>query len=220
MYSLIRKLLLILISLLSWGISEKTEATWTFELFGGSVYSFRTPLIIRQSGYDNIRLNARYETKTFKPPLYYDLRIARWKDSHAWELEFIHQKLYLRNRPPEVQNFSITHGYNLFTLNRAWMHRGFIFHLGAGIVITHPETTVRGMRHSEGGGLFNEGYYISGPTILLAIERRFYLRKELFATVEGKITGSYTRIPIQDGGADVTNLTVHGLLGLGYNLKV
>jgi len=82
-------------------ISEEAEAAWTFEFFGGSVYNFTTPLIIRQSGYDNIKINARYKTKPFELPIYYMLRIARWKENGAWEFEFIHQKLYLENKRPK-----------------------------------------------------------------------------------------------------------------------
>ncbi len=207
--------LVLIISIVAF--SEVTGTAWTIELFGGVVHNFTTPLTIRQSGYEDIKLNARYETKPFEFPLYYDLRLAKWKENSAWELEFIHQKLYLRNRPPEVQRFSITHGYNLLHINRCWRHRGFILHLGAGVVIAHPETTVRGRRHSEGEGLFNEGYYISGPSIQVAVERRCHLGKNLFITVEGKLTGSYSHIPIQDGVADITNVTIQGLLGLGYD---
>ncbi len=196
-------------------MSEDSNATWTFVFFGGSAYNFETPLTICQSGHNNIGLNARYETKPFELPIYYGLRIARWKESCAWELELIHHKLHLKNRPPEVQNFSITHGYNLLTVNWARKHKGFISHLGAGVVITHPETTVRKKRYSEKVGLLNRGYYISGPTMQVAVEKRLYSWKRLFATIEGKLTGSYARIPIHDGSADVPNVVIHGLFGLG-----
>ena len=211
-YKMIAPIVLVIVS-----IPENSDATWIFELFGGSVYNVTTPLHIRQSGYDEIKLNARYETEPFDPPLYYDMRIARWKNNCGWEFEFIHQKLFLENEPVEVQNFSITHGYNLFTINRGWKHKVFILHVGAGIVLTHPETTIREKRYSETKGIFHKGYYISGPVIQGAIGKRFNFYRNLYLTIEGKLTGSYTRIPIQGGNAIVPNVAIHGLFGLGYS---
>lgn len=206
------------IVLLFVGMYGEVEATWTVEYCGGTVYNFRTPLTIRQSGFDDITLHARYETRPFELPPYYSLRLARWKENRAWEFEFIHHKLYLRNKPPAVQIFSITHGYNILMANRAWEYRDFIFHLGAGCVVTHPETTVRDRRYSEKRGLFHKGYYISGPIIQAAAGKRFSFGRKIFVTIEGKLTGAYTRIPVEDGAADVTNVTVQGLLGVGYHL--
>jgi len=49
-------------------IPENADAPWIFELSCGSVYNITTLLCIRQLGYDEIKLNARYETKPFGPP--------------------------------------------------------------------------------------------------------------------------------------------------------
>ncbi len=192
------------------------HATWTFGVLGGSVYSVRTPLTIVQSGFDAIDVRARYEGKPLEPPPYYVLRIGTWKGRRGWELEFIHEKLYLKNKPPEVQRFSVTHGYNHVLLNRAWRTKEFVFRLGAGIVIPHPETTIRGRRHSERKGLLEHGYYLSGPSLQTAVGRRFRISSRLIGVAEGKVCGSYARIPIQDGHADVTHVAIHGLIGLGY----
>ena len=81
-------------------------------------------------------------------------------DNHAWEFESLHQKLYLSNRPDEVQKFAISHGYNINMLNYALSKYGFIYRIGGGFVMTHPETQVRGKRLEDEGG-FN-GFYISG----------------------------------------------------------
>lgn len=197
--------------------SVKAEDRWAFEVFLGSAYNFTTPLYISQSGYDDIELNAQYDTKPAEGSPYYAWRISRWKENRAWELELIHHKLYLRNKPPEVQHFEISHGYNLLTVNRAWDKKGFVYRIGAGVVITHPETTVREKGLSTHKGILNKGFYISGFTGQVAAGKKFYLLKKLFANIEGKFTASYARIPIEDGDADVPNVAVHGLFGLGYD---
>jgi hypothetical protein len=189
--------------------------TFSVQLFGGTAYNFRTPLVIRQDGQDTIRVNADYDTKAFDPPMYYAVRLGWWKEDRAWEVEMVHHKLTLQNGPPEVEHFSVTHGYNLLTVNRAWKKEWFIWRLGAGVIITHPESDIRGSEFEQNGGIF-DGYYISGPTVQIAVEKRISLWKGLFASLEGKFTASWARVPVKEGSADVPNAAVHGLLGLGY----
>ena len=124
--------------------------------------------------------------------------------------------MFLENALTEIQNFSITHGYNLFIVNRGWNHKRFILHGGAGMIIAHPETTIRKKRYSEKKGIFHKGYYISGPVIQGARGKRFYFYRKLYFTIEGKLTCSYTLIPIKDGNAIVPNVAIHGLFWLGY----
>jgi hypothetical protein len=186
------------------------------QLFGGAAYNFRLPLVIRQDGADNIRLNAEYDTKAFETPMYYSARLGWWQDNRSWELELIHHKLTLENKPPEVEHFSITHGFNLLTVNRAWKTPRFIWRLGVGVVITHPESTIRGKTFEQNGGIA-DGYYLSGPTTQIAVEKRFYLYKNLFVSIEAKYTLSWVHVPIKDGSADVWNSAVHGLFGLGFD---
>jgi hypothetical protein len=199
-------------------VASDAWAEWTLELRGGSAYNFRTPLTIRQSGHEHVRLTARYETRAFEPPLYWDVRAARWSGDQAWELEFIHHKLYLENNPPEVEHFSVTHGCNLLTVNWARRHKGFILRVGGGAVLAHPESVVRGMKHKEDRGLLGKGYYLSGPTIQTAVERRLGLGKRFFAALEGKLSAAYCRVPVSGGNADVATVAFHALFGLGCNL--
>jgi hypothetical protein len=209
--------LILLFILSSPAIPAWAEGPWSVEVFGGSSYSFPTPLRIRQYGYPDIDITARYETKPFEKDPYYAWRIGYWQGNKAWELELVHQKLYLENKPAEVQEFQITYGYSLLTINRAWESEGLIYRLGMGVVITNPSTIVRGQEDSHEGGLFDQGYYVSGPTIQAAADKRFYLAKDLFFSVEGKLTASYARITISGGYAQVPNAAVHWLFGLGYD---
>jgi len=194
----------------------EAQDTWTVELSGGDAYCFKTPLTIRQSGSEDIEVTAKYATHSFTAPIYYSIRLAMWQNNRAWELELVHLKIELANKPAEVQRFEISHGYNLFTVNRVWASRKYIFRLGAGVIISHPESTVREQSFNEHQGIMNKGYYISGPTIQAAVGRKFYMNQHVFFAAEGKFTGAYARIPIEDGHATVPNVAIHGLLGLGY----
>jgi hypothetical protein len=84
------------------------------------------------------------------------------------------------------------------------------------VVVTHPESTIRGKTLSEERGMFSSGYYVSGPTVQASMEKRFPVWKGFFAALEGKVTASYARVPVEDGHADVPTAAVHGLFGLGY----
>ncbi len=196
-------------------IPAGANAAWTLEAFGGSAYSLPSPLSIHQHGQERIYLMARYQTKPLAGSPYYAWRVAKWRDEQAWEFELVHHKLYLTNNPPEVQHFEVSHGYNLITINRACVRGNLVWRYGVGVVASHPETTIRGQELPWGDGL--NGFYISGPTVQLAIGRKFPLRGGLFAVVEGKWTASYATIPVRDGNAYVPNMALHWLIGLGYD---
>jgi hypothetical protein len=190
---------------------------WSFQLFGGAPYNFNLPLTVHQSGFPDLHVTGNYDSRPFEVPYYYAWRIGAWKETEGWELELVHNKLYLDDKPPEIQEFSISHGYNLFTANRAWERKGFIFRAGLGVVITHPETTIRGRSFPQDGGL-SGGYYLSGPTVQCAAEKRFRLWRWIIGSLEAKLTASYARIPVEGGHADVPNVAIHGLFGLGLEL--
>lgn len=188
---------------------------WIVQIGTGTAYNFKTPLHIEQDGEEDIDVNAQYETRAWSTVApYYNLKIGRWKGDHAWEFESLHHKLYLSNKPNEVQKFHISHGYNLNTLNYALKKHGLIYRIGAGFVMTHPETKVRGKSKEDDGGW--NGFYLSGVTGQLALEKRLWLSKALFLSLEGKFTASWARIPIADGHADVPNAALHGIVSAGY----
>jgi hypothetical protein len=191
-------------------------AGWIIQLSTGSSYSFPSHLTIRQDGEKDIDLTAEYETKAWATQApYYDLRIAKWKNDTAWEFESLHQKLYLKNKPDEVEHFSISHGYNFNMLNYALSRYGFIYRAGIGFIMTHPETKVRGKRLEDEGGI--NGFYISGAGGQLAVEKRYYTTDKLSLSLEVKFTAAYAEIPIADGTATVPNYAAHGLIGIGFD---
>ena len=192
--------------------------SWEVAVAGGAAHNFRTPLHIEQNDLADLEVDARYRTEPFHPPVYYDIRVSTWQNDKGWELKFTHHKLILDNLPPEVQRFSITDGYNLLTANRLWLVHGLALSIGAGMVITHPESTVRGIPYPENKGIFNKGYYISGPLAEAAVAKRLYFADRWFILGEGRITASYVEVPLAHGEARLTNVTLHGLLGVGFKI--
>jgi hypothetical protein len=185
------------------------EEGWTFQTSLGVVENLETPLTIRQSGFPDIELDADYETRPFESPFYYSLRAGRWSGRGGWELELIHLKLYLQNRPPEVQQFSISHGYNLVMVNRGWDVRRLILRAGVGAVVAHPETTVRGRP-------LEDGYHVTGPAVQVAAEKRLNLGERWFLGLEGKVSAARANVPVAGGEAEMPSVAGHLLVGLGY----
>lgn len=196
--------------------AARAQTGWRFELAGGFALNAPTRLRIRQAGQPDLDVTARYASRSFASPLYYALRVGRWVGGRAWEIEFIHHKLYLQNRPAAVQQFEVSHGFNLLTINRALPLGRAVWRPGLGIVLAHPESMVRGRPFDTSGGLLGWGYYVAGPAAQLAVSRRFDVADRLFVSAEGKVTAARARVPVNDGSARLTNLALHGLIGVGW----
>ena len=191
---------------------------WMFEGFLGGAWNVSTYLTIVQKGYTDISLKAEYEERTFEGFPYYDLRLSRWSNDRAWELELVHHKIYLANPSAEIQRFSISDGFNIIAINRAWDVKKIIWRLGAGVVLTHPESTIRGSAFDEHKGLFAAGLYFSGVALQAAVGKQAKLWRGLFLSFEGKVTVSFVQVPIHSGHADLSNVAFHILAGLGYRI--
>jgi hypothetical protein len=193
----------------------EAKPSWVLQLSTGTAWQARTRLQIEQQGEPDLEFNAHYETLPFTSGApYYALRIGRWEGGAAWEFETHHHLVTLVDGPPEVQEFKITHGYNLNTVNRAWLAGGMVWRVGAGVVITHPESLVRGKRFAGEG--FANGFYLSGACAQISLEKRLALWKGLFLSLEGKVTGAWARVPVESGWATAPNVALHALAGLGY----
>jgi len=199
--------------------SITAQSRWSLELHGGEVYNVPLPLTISQQGYPDIKLTARYNTEPFTLPIYYDGRISRWQDGKSWELEMIHHKLYLDNTTSEVPKFNISHGFNLFFVNRGFERKSFRYRAGAGVVVTHPESNIRGREFGESTDDNDMGYFLSGPAINLAVNRPFYLGKRFYINAEAKTTVAYGSVKIAQGRSDVYNIAFHLLLGIGMDFE-
>lgn len=195
------------------------QRSWTAQTSVGQAYCFKTPLVIKQSGYEDIRLKADYRTQCWQFPLYYSWKIGTSNSNHGWEVELTHLKIHLQNNPPEVQSFSVSHGYNITTLNHIWDLNAIILRLGAGVVITHPESVVRDLKINQFEGLFNRGYYLSGASLQIAVEKRIYLAGNFFLSMEGKATTGIAKVLICEGHAIVPHAGLHAQIGLGYSFR-
>ena len=201
------------------GSAAGAQVAWRIEGALGAGHSFGSTLKIEQSGAPPIEIDAAWEGRSFESPLYYAWRVSRDSGPRAWAVRFIHLKAYLENTTPEVERFSVSHGYNLLTLERGFERKGFWLWIGAGIVIGHPESTVRGLTRTENeGGPFGGGYVIRGPTLAVAASRRLAFGGRVGFVAEGRFAWSRARVPIAEGEASVPNTSVHALLGLELRL--
>lgn len=191
-------------------------ADWSFQAAVGFPFDFSLPLTIRQSGEAPIRVHPHWKARSFELPLYWDLRVARRSGGGEWSLDLLHHKLYLVNPPPEVEDFTISHGFNvLFASHAREVARDTWARAGAGLVIAHPESTVRG-RTFEGGGPLGGGYYPAGPVLVLGAERRFFPAGGLFFSLQGLAMAGWARVPVAGGSATFPDLSVHALGGIGF----
>jgi len=196
-------------------------ARWVVQLATGTAWQARSPLRISQDGEEDLDFRAKYETRPFTSGApYYSLRLGRWREGRAWEVESHHHLVTLTDGPPEVEGFSITHGYNLNTVNRAWEGGGLVWRLGAGVVVTHPESVVRGKAFGDQGAdghlHLSNGFFLSGVCAQGAVEKRFPVGGGFALTTELKATAAWARVPVADGDAAVPNYALHALLGLAY----
>jgi hypothetical protein len=195
------------------------DASWGAQLFVGVPLNFRTPLVIRQRGEPDLRVRARWATRPFERPLYYGVGVFRRAGGREWSAELVHHKLYLRNPPPEVQDFSVSHGYNLVLLGHGVeVSPGVWARAAAGVVVAHPESTVRGRTLPQTGGPFGRGYHLDGPALSLGLEGRVPVGDRLRVAVGGRLTGGYAVVPVEGGSARVPNVALHATAGVAGDL--
>ncbi|HYG68463.1 MAG TPA: hypothetical protein VD838_12410, partial [Anaeromyxobacteraceae bacterium] len=197
------------------------DPSWGVQVLVGGPLNFRSPLTIRQDGEPRIRVSrARWRTDPFRAPLYYAIGVFRRSGDREWALELLHQKLYLEDPPPEVERFSISHGYNLVMLSRGFRQAdGLWARVSAGAVIAHPESTVRGRAYPEDRGLLGLGYHLSGATIGVGVQGRLPADTLLHGVAEARLTASYAEVPIAGGHARVPSVSLHLLAGPGVETE-
>ncbi|MFO7616444.1 MAG: hypothetical protein R6V75_04265 [Bacteroidales bacterium] len=215
-----RKLIFLVVILALAVPGGRSQVLWTVNLNAGAPVNIPVPLHISQSGHPDISLLARWSSDPFMLPFYWMWRIGRINNDRGWEFEAIHHKLILENRPPEVSEFRITHGFNLLFVNRSYHDRWLNWRYGAGVILAHPENRVREQQLNEQLGLFNRGYYISGPALNVSVNRPFYPSRLFFANLELKATAGVAFVPVHAGRATVGHLSVHLIAGLGYGFLV
>lgn len=191
-----------------------TQASWTFEVMGGSSVHAAIPISITQEGYPVLKLTPLWKTHPFEEAPYYSWRVGKWDRDTAWEFELIHDKMILGNPTSEVTHFEVSHGYNYLLINRAAKLDTRVLRLGAGLILSHPESTVRGQAFGDFD--FLQGFYISGVGAQAGVQYNVQVYGPVYLLAEAKLTGAWARVLVAGGSADVPALALHGLLGLGY----
>ncbi len=209
------------------GTNAAPKDGWELAFYLGTSFSKNESLTIKQDGFPDITLeNVEFETRPFDSPPYYGIRLGKWRNGRAWEVEHIHQKIYVDELPADVQHFEITDGYNLFLFNRAWQLKkyGLNTRLGIGPVIAHPQITVRNMtNHKSGGGAIpmiwdsDSGYQWAGAGIQAGLEKEFRLNNNWLFSIEGKLSHANADIDIAGGSVNVPNTAVHLVGGVKYD---
>jgi hypothetical protein len=209
---------ILLLSLAALLAPAPASGAWALELSGGAAANLRTRLEFDLDGAPAIRMRPRYETRPFEDSPYYAARLSCGSERGAWELEFIHHKLYLkeRDRTAEVSNFEATHGYNLILLGRSVRRYGLLWRTGLGFALVHLEGTVRGAPIRVRDGLFGGSHSLEGPAGQIGVGKPFRVSPRLFLSTEAQLTGTYARVSIDGGRVAVPNLALHGRVGLGY----
>jgi hypothetical protein len=190
------------------------------ELFGGVAFNVPTSLTVRQAGADDLELTAHYRTRPFQQPVYWSVRLFWQRVSTSWAIQFMHHKLYLDNNPPEIQHFEVTHGFNILTVQHAWRRPNFSLRLGAGVVLPNSDSVVRGQSYADGGSGLGSHYKIGGPALMAGVGKQFSLNRHFFVSTEGQLTAAWATVTVAEGEADVFNLALHFLLGIGYGFQL
>ncbi|MCX6225650.1 MAG: hypothetical protein NTV01_13020 [Bacteroidia bacterium] len=199
--------------------SVSGQVRWAVEYGMGLAVNMQMPLTISQNGKQDVSLLADWSAESFQLPYNWMWRIGRWNNGKAWMFETVHHKMALRNLPENVQWFSITHGFNTLTLNRAWEIKKVILQVGAGGVLAHPESTIDNQVFNEKSGLFKLGYYLTGPVFMTSVARPLRICNGFLINFEGKITVGYAKVPIVDGTAQLFHLAFHLYAGLGLSVR-
>ena len=191
-------------------------ASWELEGRLGGAWNADLPIVLQQQGHEELSLTADWRTRAFDPPLYYGWRVTAWQGERGWAIDLVHHKLHLEEPPPEVGSFTISHGYNLLTLQRLFARDRWRYGAGLGTVVAHPESEVRGLVFAENEGLFRDGYYVAGVTVATLAGRTLAIGSRFLVTTEARLTWSSARVPIAEGNARVPNLALHGTVGLSW----
>ena len=202
------------------------NVTQGFFLKMGSAYNVKTDLKIKQYGYDVIDIDGDYETKPHQLPPYYAIGLSSFdkKKQKGWQVYLIHHKLYWVGEHSDIQDFTITNGYNLigYDISHSLHSDGqmdFNLLIGGGIVMTHPESKVRNQKFDEHGGFKGpdtDGYFVSGIFIKSGVE--LLIGKNTFvwaSSIETSIANA--SVPIAGGLAEVPNIAFHFQSGIRLN---
>lgn len=195
-------------------VANPASAQTTLTVFMGSSAHAPLAVVFDLKDQDNVYINKpQWETKPFYEAPYYSIRVGHGR----WDVELIHDKMYLMNPEDPIEHFEVSHGYNLLLLNRAHGDGPITWRTGLGIVVAHPESTVAGQKLGYGYELMN-GFHISGPAGQVSVAYTRDLVGPFFFAAEAKGTVAWARVPVYNGWATVPHAAAHLLAGIGVRL--
>ena len=188
------------------------QAEWSVELLIGDAFNPTSRTQIHHAQTSPAPFGGDYETRGLEGPMHYAWRATRWYENRGWELQLLHHKLYLRNRPPGVEALAISHGFNIVTLGRAYARDPWRFRLGLGPVIAHPEARI-------GGISYGSGYELAGAAALGSVGATFELTPRW--SIAGEIAATFGYADVHPDGEpalrfSVRNPAIHAQFGIGY----
>lgn len=190
--------------------AQADRSGFALQAFGGFVLNLPTTLKIDQTGQPPLEFRAEWESRPFEQPFYWAVR-ARWRRADdGFEVQLLHHKMILKNPPPEIDNFEVTHGFNTVTAHYVKTFGWLDARAGAGVVLPHPESVVRGRHHEA------SDYVLEGPVLLVGVGTEYVVADHLLLAAEMQFIAGRATVTVHDGRADVTSLGFHGLFGVGY----
>jgi len=189
--------------------AQAPEPSLVLHGFGGVPINLPSSLKVNQDGHDSFRHDATWESRPLEQPLYWAVRVRWQRDDHGLELQLLHHKMYLRNNPPEIQHFEVTHGFNILTVNYVAWTAPVNLRLGLGAVLPSSDSTVRGLSHNA------HRYKLAGPAIMVGTGWEKHLSRHFLVAAEGQIIGAWADVDIAKGQARVRSIALHLLLGVG-----
>jgi hypothetical protein len=188
------------------------DASWSVEALIGDAYNLDSRTSVVHPSLGTVSLDGEYETRGFEGPVHYAWRVARWKEGRAWELQLLHHKLYLQDPPAGIDALSVSHGFNIVTLNRAFDYAGWRPRVGIGPVITHVEATIA-------GSTYDGPYELAGAAVLVGLGKTVAITSGFY--VLGEVSATFGYVEANPSGApelelNIRNPAVHAQLGAGY----
>jgi hypothetical protein len=212
-----KKFLLFNIFIICFVINTHSQARWAFDLNFEDVYNVPMPLTIKQKGYSDLKFVARFTADAFTPPVCWDWRFSRWENGKSWEIEAIHDKLYLINTNTNVSKYSISHGFNIITLNRGIEKKFLIYKIGFGAILAHPESVIRGMGYGSSSDYTDFGYFLTGPITMLSVCKPIKFCNRFYFNLEAKTSFAYSHIRVAKGYSNLFNFAFHIGIGMGFD---
>lgn len=221
-----KHLFLLFVCFVSW-VCEARAWNHAIDIQTGNAYNFPVPLRFQQGSY-NESLTANYSTRPFGPGAapYYNIRYRNSMESNFlglsaswWSFELLHHKLWLDNRPPEVDEFRMPFGFNLIPVSFGGaLYEWLNVFVGTGPIVVHPVNTVNGLTLPNEPKLWPTGerYTLVGWGVQVGAEAFYDLYESIFLNAETRLTYSYSSVPIVNGSAKVHQASWHFHGGIGY----